>query len=38
MGAGEKARASEYVIDNSGNLEATRRQVERLVGILRIRR
>ncbi|HEX9192088.1 MAG TPA: dephospho-CoA kinase [Candidatus Deferrimicrobiaceae bacterium] len=26
----EKARASDYVIDNSGDLEATRRQVERL--------
>ena len=30
MDAGEKARASEYVIDNSGDLEATRRQVARL--------
>lgn len=30
MDAGEKARASEYVIDNSGDLESTRRQVDRL--------
>jgi dephospho-CoA kinase len=31
MGAGEKADASDYVIDNSGDIESTRRQVERLV-------
>ena len=31
----EKALASEYVIDNSGELEATRRQVEALVQVLR---
>jgi dephospho-CoA kinase len=30
----EKARASDYVIDNSGDLEATRRQVVALVRIL----
>ena len=30
----EKARASEYVVDNSGELEATRRQVDRIVRIL----
>ena len=29
-----KARASDYVIDNSGNIESTRRQVERLARIL----
>jgi len=34
MDAGEKARASEYLIDNSGDREATRRQVERLAHIL----
>lgn len=33
----EKARASDYVIDNSGDLEATRRQVESLVRTLRLR-
>jgi dephospho-CoA kinase len=35
MGAEEKARASDYVIDNSGDLEATRRQVLRLARLLR---
>jgi dephospho-CoA kinase len=30
----EKARASEYVIDNSGDIEGTRRQVLRLAPIL----
>jgi len=34
MDAGEKARASKYVIDNSGDREATRRQVERIARIL----
>jgi dephospho-CoA kinase len=31
MDAGRKAGASDYVIDNSGTLDETRRQVERLV-------
>jgi dephospho-CoA kinase len=35
MGAEEKALASEHVIDNSGDLEATRRQVVALVQVLR---
>lgn len=30
----EKARASDYVIDNSGDIEATRRQVARLARLL----
>jgi dephospho-CoA kinase len=34
MDADRKAGASEYVIDNSGDLEETRRQVERLARIL----
>lgn len=34
MDAEEKARASEYVIDNTGSLEETRRQVDRLVRTL----
>jgi dephospho-CoA kinase len=34
MDAGEKARASEHVIDNSGDRESTRRQVERLARML----
>lgn len=34
MDAGRKADASGYVIDNSGNLDETRRQVDRLVRIL----
>jgi len=34
MDAEEKARASQYVIDNSGDLEATRRQVDRIARIL----
>ena len=34
MDAEEKARASEYVIDNSGDLEATRGQVIALVKVL----
>jgi len=34
MGAEQKARASEYVVDNSGDLESTRRQVDRLARIL----
>ena len=34
MDAGRKAGASEYVIDNSGSMEETRRQVERLARIL----
>jgi dephospho-CoA kinase len=34
MAAEEKARASDYVIDNSGDLESTRRQVLRLARIL----
>jgi dephospho-CoA kinase len=34
MDAEEKARASDYVIDNSGDLEATRRQVLHLARIL----
>lgn len=34
MDAGEKARCSDHVIDNSGSPEDTRRQVERLAQIL----
>jgi dephospho-CoA kinase len=34
MDAEEKALASDYVIDNSGTPEDTRRQVERLARIL----
>jgi dephospho-CoA kinase len=34
MDAEEKARASEYVIDNSGDLESTRRQVDRIARTL----
>jgi len=34
MGADRKAAASDHVIDNSGNLEETRRQVERLARTL----
>ena len=34
MGAGEKADASDYVIDNSGTLDETRRQVERIMRVL----
>ncbi len=34
MDADRKAGASDYVIDNSGDLEATRRQVERLARVL----
>ena len=34
MDADRKAGASEYVIDNSGSLEETRRQVERLARTL----
>jgi dephospho-CoA kinase len=34
MGAGEKADASDYVIDNSGDIESTRRQVVALAGEL----
>jgi dephospho-CoA kinase len=36
MDAGRKAGASDYAIDNSGDIDATRRQVERIVGILRM--
>ena len=34
MDAGRKAGASDYVIDNSGDLESTRRQVVALAGAL----
>ncbi|HEY6097771.1 MAG TPA: dephospho-CoA kinase [Candidatus Deferrimicrobium sp.] len=34
MEAGRKADASDYVIDNSGEIEATRRQVGRIVRVL----
>jgi dephospho-CoA kinase len=34
MGAGRKADASDYVIDNSGTLDETRRQVERIMRVL----
>ena len=34
MDATRKADASDYVIDNSGNIESTRRQVVSLAGIL----
>ena len=34
MDAGRKAGASDYVIDNSGDIESTRRQVVALAGVL----
>jgi dephospho-CoA kinase len=34
MNADRKAGASDYVIDNSGDIESTRRQVAALAGVL----